>query len=141
LERDELPCRSAHPHAFVLIFFSPLAPLSFFSCPVSSSPPRARQQDIPQAAAQDEIRVPITFLPALVASPLLFNFPFSYTFGLIFLDNAYQPKPPPCSTHTPSFSTYHSLSFAVCTLSVQSTSPAPPGRPTIQNLDLAESCI
>ncbi|KAI0266324.1 hypothetical protein BGY98DRAFT_1030159, partial [Russula aff. rugulosa BPL654] len=88
---------------FVLIFLSPLVPLSIFFFLISCfpSPPRARQQDIPQAAAQDEIRVPFTFLPPLVASPLQLSFLLRLLTRL--LGQHLPTQTPPCSSHTPPF--------------------------------------
>ena len=101
------------PSSRVRVDFFPSSCSSFFFFFLLSHVLLARQQDILQAAAQDEIRVPITFLPALVASPLQLSFLLHLSTRLLgqrLLTRTVTMQQP----HT-SFSTYYSLSFVACT--------------------------
>jgi hypothetical protein len=79
-ERSALP-RSARPHVVWLIFVSLFFSVLYLA---SSIPPRVRQQTF-KLATQDGLRVPITVLPVLTASPL--HFPLFYVSRLALPDN------------------------------------------------------
>jgi hypothetical protein len=96
---------------------------------VSSSPPCARQQDIHQAATQDEIRVSITFFPTLVAGPLQLSFLLHHSARALGQQHPTDTsRLHAAAIHTP-FLRRFSFSFVTCTLSIQSPSPASPRSP------------
>lgn len=115
----------------VLTYSDRFSSFLFFTCLMSFSPPSARQKNIRQAATQDDIPVSITF--NLLFS-VLFN-PSSRAIGQrLPTQSRYRAR------RYALFSYAFTPSFVAHTLSIQSPSPTPLRSPSIQSLDLAESC-